>query len=61
MRPQIGNPKPLFFPRHGVALENKTTLELMRELIFQGFDLIETPMEILKNKKQPYTNQRGCG
>ncbi|CAL1131684.1 unnamed protein product [Cladocopium goreaui] len=61
VRPQIGNPKPLFFPRHGVALENKTTLELMRELIFQGFDLIENPMEILKNKKQPYTNQRGCG
>ena len=51
----------MFFPRSGIALEDKTTLELFRELTFQSFDWIEDPVRIVKFKKQPYTNQRGLG
>ncbi len=59
VRPIIGNSKQVFFPRTDLPLEDKTTLELLRDLTFDGFTEITEPMEIMKLKKQPYTGRRG--
>ena len=59
VRPLIGSPTFAFFPRSGVPLTEKSTLELLRDLTFGGFKTVTEPAKIAKLRTDPFTNARG--